>query len=242
MFSVFWDNFVRFDFLIFLLAVGNFFIYWRTRRSAKKIRSHLFPGGYVPGGEAHSAGLAEHYRHYLSPSGESELLHERRKMNFFYSMYFNITSIFPLMGILGTVISLIGMVNRSSEQVQQNFLLALTSTLWGIIFAIVFKAVNGYLASVIDNLDEVFELYIERNSRTFQHKECTATKTNGNQNGMTNKDRKEIRTGSHCLFMTQAISLPALIRLYPYTCPPQLGRNILEQNDEADVNQISLSI
>ena len=95
------------------------------------------------------------------------MINERRKVNFFYSMYNNITSIFPLMGILGTVISLISMVNKSSEQIQDNFMLALTSTLWGIIFAIIFKALNGYLSSVIDNLDEVFELYIERNNKAF---------------------------------------------------------------------------
>ena len=150
-----------------MLAVGNFFIYFKTRRGAKKIRCHLFPDGYVPGGEAHSKGLAEHYKHYLSPEGEAEVINERRKVNFFYSMYNNITSIFPLMGILGTVISLISMVNKSSEQIQDNFMLALTSTLWGIIFAIIFKALNGYLSSVIDNLDEVFELYIERNNKAF---------------------------------------------------------------------------
>lgn len=165
MFLIFWRNFISYDVLIFILAVINFYIYQRTNLHSKRIQRSLYPRGFVPGGNAHKKHLKAHYEHFLSLEGEEELFRERRKMNLWYSFFNNITSIFPLMGILGTVISLIGMVGKGAEETNSAFFLALTSTLWGIVFAIVYKAVNGYLAADIDSTDEVFELYIERNSR-----------------------------------------------------------------------------
>ena len=67
----------------------------------------------------------------------------------------------PLLGTLGTVVSLIANSINTSE-LQNSFLYALTSTLWGLIIALICKALeslfrlNGYFEdkSVENNADE----------------------------------------------------------------------------------------
>ena len=70
-----------------------------------------------------------------------------------YALFANLTGIFPLMGILGTVISLLPMV-MDMTNVQQNFFAALTSTFWGLVFAIIFKFMDGFLAAKIEENDK----------------------------------------------------------------------------------------
>ena len=68
-----------------------------------------------------------------------------RRLNTWYNIFTTMITIFPLLGMLGTVKSLIEL-NLASEQIaelQSHFFDALTSTAWGIIFAIVFKVVNS---------------------------------------------------------------------------------------------------
>lgn len=74
-----------------------------------------------------------------------------------YTLFITFISIFPLLGMLGTVISLINLGNvfNSSnpdlDQIKSKFFLALTSTAWGIIFAVFFKIVNSFCQSYIEN-------------------------------------------------------------------------------------------
>lgn len=151
------------------MAVFNLILVFRTRYLVKDVLATLKPQGYLPGGQQYSNKMKEHYDLYLSPKGEQILQEKQRKTNFSYTLFENITSIFPLMGILGTVISLIPMVNEISSSVNQTnlFFAALTSTFWGIIFAIVFKAVNGLLQAELDFCNKLTDLYFERNSLLF---------------------------------------------------------------------------
>ena len=75
----------------------------------------------------------------------------------------------PLLGTLGTVVGLIN--NTVSGDLEKNFLLALTTTFWGLLFAILckmlesFSGINGYfeeLAELKDrNVEEKRELVEE---------------------------------------------------------------------------------
>ncbi len=174
MFKIFIDNFITFDFLIFILAAVTVFLIFRTRRLLKDILLTLKPQGYLPGGKKESQKLKEHFDLYLSPEGEEILQEKQRKTNFSYTLFLNITGIFPLMGILGTVISLIPMVNQLGNVDSQTglFFSALTSTFWGIVFAIIFKGINGFLEAEIDYANSLTALYFERNtiSRDFSEK------------------------------------------------------------------------
>lgn len=74
-----------------------------------------------------------------------------------YTMFITIISLFPLLGMLGTVLSLIDLggvfnsENADINKIKPDFFLALTSTAWGIIFSVLFKLVNSICQSFIEN-------------------------------------------------------------------------------------------
>ena len=79
-----------------------------------------------------------------------------------YSVFVTLITIFPLLGMLGTVKSLL-VLNFVDENAIMNarnsFFDALTSTAWGIIFAIIFKVVNAVISKhTEDNIEKVSEL------------------------------------------------------------------------------------
>ncbi|MBQ7176180.1 MAG: MotA/TolQ/ExbB proton channel family protein, partial [Victivallales bacterium] len=92
---------------------------------------------------------------------EQVLMESRSKSEQLYSWFANMTAIFPLLGILGTVISLLPMV-ADMENMQQNFFAALTSTLWGLIFAIAAKIADAPLAAKMEENDKELELLLAR--------------------------------------------------------------------------------
>ena len=87
----------------------------------------------------------------------------RNRTGSLYSLFVNLTGIFPLLGILGTVISLLGMVGDMTN-VQDNFYGALTSTFWGLVFAIIFKFLDGIISAKIEDNEKNVQLYLERNN------------------------------------------------------------------------------
>ncbi len=165
MLQVFVRNFISFDFLIFVLAIFNAGIFLRSLRLTRKLRKVLNPKGYLPGGWHDYRKISAYYHKYLKPEGEQELLERYRKVLSSYSLFENISAIFPLLGILGTVISLIPMVNNIGEIETNLFFAALTSTFWGIVFAIIYKSGNGLLQAEIEILSDQVNLYVDRNTR-----------------------------------------------------------------------------
>lgn len=80
----------------------------------------------------------------------------------FYRFFCWAVEAMPLLGTLGTVIALI---NNSvdTSQLQTSFLFALTSTLWGLIGAILCKGIDKwYLEPVIDKLEQLEEQQNEK--------------------------------------------------------------------------------
>ena len=73
--------------------------------------------------------------------------------SFWYTLFCNITAIFPLLGIFGTVWALMQMTDV--ENLSANFMSALKTTFWGLIFAILYKLFDAFVASKLDRaLDE----------------------------------------------------------------------------------------
>lgn len=70
-----------------------------------------------------------------------------------YTMFVTIISIFPLLGMFGTVTALLGLdlSATASESAKASFFNALTSTTWGIIFSVIFKVINALFASSVEN-------------------------------------------------------------------------------------------
>ena len=158
------NNFLSFDFIIFLLGGLNVFVFIKTTVYSKLLYKTLNPYCWIPGGDASLREVQEKFAQQREKSSETDIIQLRRKMNTYYVIYENLTAIFPLLGLLGTVVSLLPMVGELGEIVTGLFFSALTSTMWGIIFAIVFKALNGYLSSGIEDNEKNIEIYLQRNT------------------------------------------------------------------------------
>lgn len=79
----------------------------------------------------------------------------KRTMYYFldipYTVFITLISVFPLLGMLGTVIALLGLdLSGDTESLKSNFFQALDTTMWGIIFAVVFKIVNAFFQPFIE--------------------------------------------------------------------------------------------
>lgn len=74
-----------------------------------------------------------------------------------YTVFIATISMFPLFGMLGTVIALIElggvfqMNGADMDAIKPEFFLALTSTAWGIIFSLIFKFINSIIQPFIEN-------------------------------------------------------------------------------------------
>ena len=158
--GVVFRNFFGFDFLIFLAAGFTGFIFYRLFRLSDELHSSLNHNIYVPDADFSRREIDKE----IAGLSQEKLLSMRDRINRFYSLYVNLTAIFPLLGILGTVISLLGLVT-DMQNVTGNFYGALTSTFWGLIFAIAFKFLDGYISPKIETNERSVEMYFENRNK-----------------------------------------------------------------------------
>ncbi|MCL2386454.1 MAG: MotA/TolQ/ExbB proton channel family protein [Defluviitaleaceae bacterium] len=155
------DNLLGYDLLIIVMAVVTlvYFIYIMVH--AKQVHKSLYTQGYQPDD------VFDEEEQYIPPTKAGikkqklELREMRETAERHYSMFMNLTAIFPLMGILGTVISLIPLV-QNVENMEQNFFVALTSTLWGLIFAVIFRLLDGVLLPRLELNNRGIDDYLEK--------------------------------------------------------------------------------
>ena len=85
----------------------------------------------------------------------------------FYTLFTTTITIFPLLGMLGTVCGLLGLdlATGDMSNIKNNFFLALTSTAWGIIFSVIFKMMNALIS---DEVEEQIENAKRLNTTTEQ--------------------------------------------------------------------------
>ena len=117
-------NLWGFDLVIVLVALGNALCFAATRRQANELYRRLHRLIFVPSRREHPELLARE----ISAVDEEEIIALRHRSESLYAVYVNVTAIFPLLGILGTVLSLLPMVADLSNM-QMNFFAALTSTI-----------------------------------------------------------------------------------------------------------------
>lgn len=157
-FSVIFMNFWGFDFIIFLAAVFNGFVFYMVKVSADRIKAKMNHTVYVP----HFRFSKNETEKQVSALREEDVLSLKSSSDKFYALFVNITGIFPLLGILGTVVSLLGLVSDMNN-VTGNFYGALTSTFWGLIFAILFKFLDGIVSPQIESNEKSVLMYLESN-------------------------------------------------------------------------------
>ena len=159
LFSVIFMNFWGYDMIIFIVAAVTGIMYYKLREAANQLYDKTHLTVFVPDGGA-SRKEAESD---ISDIRETDLVAMRNHTGKLYSMFVNLTGIFPLLGILGTVVSLLGMVSDSTD-ITGNFYGALTSTFWGLVFAIIFKFIDGVISAKIEDNEKTVALYLDRNN------------------------------------------------------------------------------
>lgn len=131
--------------LIIILGAANFGVFIVTRRVVAGLEKLVHPKSDRRNGI--SADLA------MTSEETAQLGKSSDRASFFYTLFLNLTAVFPLLGILGTVISLMKL--SGTDDIAANFGMALRTTLWGLIFAIVFKLLDSLISAKLDRaLDE----------------------------------------------------------------------------------------
>ena len=156
--GIFIRNLFQFDWLIWVMAVVNGWAYYRARVETNTIYEHfnLVDPTVNLNDEAKEA-LKSCTKGGEKKLKASELLRHREEMNKWYAVYSNITTMFPLMGMLGTVCSLIPMVNAIGTETTGLFFSALTSTFWGIVAALIFKGLDFTISYKIEDNEKHME-------------------------------------------------------------------------------------
>ncbi len=150
-------NLLGFDLIIFIVAALNAVCYYFARLYTIQLSKKLNMVVFVPSYKHDPEKLAKLVRDL----DEGEIVALRKRSESFYAVFSNLTAIFPLLGILGTVVSLLPMVANIANM-QQNFFAALTSTFWGLVFAIIFKLLDGFLSARLEDNDKNVTLLLER--------------------------------------------------------------------------------
>lgn len=156
--KIIFRNFRFIDFFIIVLLVVNILIFLIVKEKAESMHNVLYPKDY-------SKNMPDRVKNDLLKAEQieekkfdiNELFSLREHMNSLYAYYTGITSVFPLLGMFGTVVSLIPMVDKMGEQSTGLFFTALTSTFWGILSAIICKILDAGISPTIED----DELYIE---------------------------------------------------------------------------------
>ena len=159
-FQVILDHLLGFDLIIFIAALLNAVCYAVTRRCANELYRRLHRMIFIPSRRYDAEGLAAE----VSAVDEEEVLALRKRAESLYAVFTNVTAIFPLLGILGTVVSLLPMVAEIADM-QTNFFAALTSSFWGLVFAIFFKLLDGFLSARMEDNDKSVALLLARELR-----------------------------------------------------------------------------
>ncbi len=131
--------------LIIIMGIANGGIYYVTWRSITSLQRLVHPKADRRNGISADLSLSAEECAALGKSSD--------RASFFYTLFLNITAVFPLLGILGTVWSLMKL--SGADDISASFGMALRTTLVGLIFAIVYKLADSLISPRLDRaLDE----------------------------------------------------------------------------------------
>ena len=139
------DSFSWFDGLIVGFFLATCVVYAFTRTKAHALYNRLHKVVTLP---YHDNGKVIVPR-YTKDDVES-IVNERDAVERWYAYFTNFSASFPLLGILGTVLSLIPMA-ADLQDIQSNFFVALTTTFWGLVFSIICKIADAPLSATIES-------------------------------------------------------------------------------------------
>ncbi|MDK2801494.1 MAG: hypothetical protein PWP27_1229 [Clostridiales bacterium] len=159
--KIIFSNLLGYDIIILILAFANLLIYLDVNKKTTLLHNHLNKTLSIPIRSIFDFSLQVSTTKLNLPKIE-QLEQMRKEVNAIYHVFSTIITIFPLLGILGTVVSLLRVVNFSSDTIMPNFSTALTSTFWGLICAIIFKFLESRIISTVEYNNESLNLLISR--------------------------------------------------------------------------------
>lgn len=164
--KTFLDNLFGYDAIIVLMAIWNWVRFVKVKGEADKVYNHFNLSDRIANlnNEAKRA-LQENTKKEEEKLTAAELLDYREKMNKHYALFSNFTTIFPLLGMLGTVIALIFMTDSIGTAATESFFSALTSTFWGIIAALIFKILDASISYKIEDNEKHMEYMFNPNRK-----------------------------------------------------------------------------
>ena len=144
--------------LIIICGIANFGVFAMAMRYANELQEELQPRDRKANPKKKTVDEPEGFEDYIQE--------QSNVMNFWYTLYANFTAIFPLLGMFGTVLALFKLSGNlgQSELAVDQFFSALDTTLAGLIFAIIFKAVDSFVSVKVAANNKEYELLVERNS------------------------------------------------------------------------------
>jgi len=143
------SNFIGYDLIIFLLGVLNTFFFIDT---IKRLRS--LEGSIYKQTDISLMRKNEVLQDEITKEDMAKIKIARGAANARYSLFANFITIFPLLGLLGTVISLVMVAGDGGfENAHDSFMMSLTSTFWGVSFAIAFKVCDSTVSAKAEQLN-----------------------------------------------------------------------------------------
>lgn len=143
-----------------VLFVVNMGVYWLARGMIIALERMIYPKTNRRDGVPAELSITD---------DESLKLRESTcRASMWYSLFVNITAVFPLLGILGTVMSLMNL--SGTDDLSANFSSALMTTFLGLIAAIFFKLIDAWISSRLDRALEESDYIIHQHDKEQQEK------------------------------------------------------------------------
>jgi len=147
-------------YILIILGANIIFAYIPAWLSANRLYKHFSKTDRISALPEDAAGNIRALTAEEKIMTSEQLLECRDRMNKFYSAFTIITTMFPLLGMLGTVISLIPMVDTIGAAETQLFFGALTSTFWGIVSALFCKLLDIFIGFKIEDNEKHVEFLL----------------------------------------------------------------------------------
>ena len=129
------------------------------RMMSKKVERYIKKVVYLPISELVNKINATHQKEKLDLHALTHLHQRAEKL---HHVFIAITSILPLLGILGTIIALLNSASADIVLLKTNFTFALTSTFWGLVGAIICKSLEGLISPALDHNGQSIQLLLTR--------------------------------------------------------------------------------
>ena len=158
-FNIITKNIIGYDGIIFIFAAITVCIFKKTAYENKKLMSYF---------DERTIRRKENDRkpetlQRPDKISEGKLMEIHFNQDKYYGWFVNMVSVFPLLGMIGTVLALLSLdLSSNNDSITNNFFGALTSTFWGAVFGTGFKLADSALSTKIEMANEKYNIGIQR--------------------------------------------------------------------------------